>query len=441
MVAILFDNYGPYLIARARAAGNLMPVLAVELYGRSAEYAWRRENAEDGLEFVTLLPDVDSTRASAAMIHQRMDEVFARHRPTAVAIPGWGYKGALVALQWCLANRIPPIMMSESTAWDADRNGWKEWIKSQIVQLASSSLVGGSPHAEYIAHLGMPADRVFTGYDAVDNEYFATESRKHRNAATQCIRPCFLSSNRFILKKNLFRLVEAYAAYARRGQGAGARDQKTGVSDGHRPPLQCWPLVLLGDGEQKPALIAKCHELGLQVIEEAPWESDPSSDLRPPTSVSSAPTPDSCLLTSGLVFFPGFRQIDELPRFYAHAGAFVHASTTEQWGLVVNEAMACGLPVIVSKRVGCSRDLVVDGVNGFTFDPYDVDQLAALLARVSSPDFPLQEYGEAASRHIAGWGLDRFAEGMKTAAAKAIEVGPKRATLIQKAILKLLTFR
>jgi glycosyltransferase involved in cell wall biosynthesis len=47
----------------------------------------------------------------------------------------------------------------------------------------------------------------------------------------------------------------------------------------------------------------------------------------------------------------------------------VHASTTEQWGLVVNEAMAAGLPVLVSDRCGCAPDLVEVGVNGFTFDP------------------------------------------------------------------------
>jgi 1,2-diacylglycerol 3-alpha-glucosyltransferase len=289
MIAIIFDNYGPYLAARARAAAGMMPILAVELYGKSAEYAWTRDHTGESPEFVTLLPGIDSTHASARQIRRSLEEVFPKHQITAVAIPGWGYKGALVALQWCLSNRVPAIIMSESTAWDDARSGWKEWIKSQIVQLASGSLVGGTPHAEYIAHLGMPAIWVFTGYDAVDNEYFATASRKHRNAATPGIRPYFLSSNRFILKKNLFRLVEAYAAYA---HGSGFRDQKTGVSDGHRPPLQCWDLCLLGDGEQKPALIAKCHELGLTVIESAPWEHDQG-----PRTTDATKSPDSSSLT------------------------------------------------------------------------------------------------------------------------------------------------
>ena len=64
--------------------------------------------------------------------------------------------------------------------------------------------------------------------------------------------------------------------------------------------------------------------------------------------------------------------------------AFVHASASEQWGLVVNEAMAAGLPVIVSERCGCAPDLVREGVNGLTFDPCDVAELAGLMERVAA---------------------------------------------------------
>ena len=87
---------------------------------------------------------------------------------------------------------------------------------------------------------------------------------------------------------------------------------------------------------------------------------------------------------AGAVILRGFRQYDELPAFYGLARAFVHASTTEQWGLVVNEAMAAGLPVLVSARCGCAQDLVRNGVNGFTFDPYDVEELAGLMQRVAA---------------------------------------------------------
>jgi glycosyltransferase involved in cell wall biosynthesis len=111
----------------------------------------------------------------------------------------------------------------------------------------------------------------------------------------------------------------------------------------------------------------------------------------------------------GNATFLGFLQYDELPAYYGLAGAFVHGSHTEQWGLVVNEAMAVGLPVLVSRRCGCAYDLVQEGVNGFPFDPHDVDQLAHLLLRVAGDSAEATRLGAASRQIIRNWGLDRFA--------------------------------
>src|SRR5207247_9937771 len=82
------------------------------------------------------------------------------------------------------------------------------------------------------------------------------------------------------------------------------------------------------------------------------------------------------------VHLPGFKPYDELPAYYALANAFVHASTTEQWGLVVNEAIASGLPVIVSNRCGCAPELV--NGNGFNFDATNENELTARLLEMAS---------------------------------------------------------
>ena len=71
----------------------------------------------------------------------------------------------------------------------------------------------------------------------------------------------------------------------------------------------------------------------------------------------------------GQVQFPGFVQREELSSYYALADAFVFPSHTDPWGLVVNEAMACGLPVISSDAAGCTADLVKDGCNGWSSAP------------------------------------------------------------------------
>jgi glycosyltransferase involved in cell wall biosynthesis len=142
------------------------------------------------------------------------------------------------------------------------------------------------------------------------------------------------------------------------------------------------------------------------------------------------------------VVLPGFIQYDALPAYYGLAGAFVHASTTEQWGLVVNEAMASGLPVIVSKRCGCVPDLVQDGVNGFSFDPYDVEALASLMQRVAAmADEQRRTMGEAGRRIIADWGPERFADGLMQAVEVARRRPPSRASWLDRSLLWALVHR
>ena len=124
---------------------------------------------------------------------------------------------------------------------------------------------------------------------------------------------------------------------------------------------------------------------------------------------------------------PGFLQVDELPRWYAHAGAFVLPSLLEPWGLVANEAAASGLPLVVSDRAGCSATLVPGphGTTGARFDPRDVDELAETLAWIaSSTAEALEAMGRRAAEVVSFWGPGRFADGV----VQALEFARNRAS-------------
>jgi glycosyltransferase involved in cell wall biosynthesis len=149
----------------------------------------------------------------------------------------------------------------------------------------------------------------------------------------------------------------------------------------------------------------------------------------------------SALDLHGCVHIPGFKQYRELPAYYGLANVFIHASTTEQWGLVVNEATASGLPVLVSNRCGCVLDLVREGVNGFTFDPLDVEALAQLMLKISAIRFPRSQFGLESRRVIGEWGPERFAQGLMAAVDTALNVGPVRSTLTQRFALRALLAR
>ncbi|QPC43675.1 glycosyltransferase family 4 protein [Kaustia mangrovi] len=289
--------------------------------------------------------------------------------------------------------------MSASTAHDELRQWWSEHIKTRLVGMFSSALVGGAPHAEYVTRLGLAPDAVFLGYDVVDNAHFAAGAERVRAAGEM---PAMgdgppldarwrgrylLASARFVPKKNLPRLIRAYGLYRARAQAEGT---------------EAWPLVMLGDGAMRAELEALRDELGL--------------------------TPH--------IHMPGFRQYGELPAFYGTAGAFILPSTTEQWGLVVNEAMASGLPVLVSRRCGCADTLVRDGANGWTFDPEDERAMAEVMLRVAS-DTARDGMGRASRQIVAQWGPDRFAEGLHAAARRALAAPARKAGPVDSALMRL----
>lgn len=479
-LAIFFHRIGPYHFARLRAAGRLLKVTAMEMSNKDNTYAWEKVEGSDSFKRITLF-DEDSRTQPASEIIRCVHAALDMCKPDAVVVNGWADTEAFAAYQWCLKKNIPAVVMSESTEWDEHRVAWKEWIKRRIVRFCSAGLVGGAPHADYLVKLGMPHDHVFMGYDAIDNDHFSVGADRVR-ADSQAARTkyklpdrYFLASARFVEKKNLSRLIEAYARYRTlcsllHAQTApcslpsvSAFDPESGSLLKSLPAPCCdsapWSLLLLGDGPLKSTINVQLSTLNLH----------------------------------DYVQLPGFVQYPELPTYYGLAGAFIHASTTEQWGLVVNEAMASGLPVLVSNRCGCAQDLVHEGVNGFTFDPCDVEQLGHLMLKISggAPSSPLpapdslplapcsnrsllpaqtapcsdspisasqhfsvsafkeapcsspslSAFGSASQKIISSWGPDRFATGLKSAVTAALSVPRPKATLLDRVLLNLLLHR
>ncbi len=399
-VAVLFHRLGPYHFARLRAAAEaLQNVLAIEFSGVDHTYAWEKIEGADRFQRVTLFPQADSKTQPLPEIHRRMRAALEEYQPTVVVIPGWADVESLVALQWCLTHGIHAVVMSETTAWDETRKWWKEWLKHRVVKLYSSGFVGGQAHRDYLIKLGLRFERIFLGYDVVDNDYFAVGATKVRNQDTQIRQQFqlpphyFLASARFIQKKNLPGLLQAYAKYFQAAQKSGDRNQ-------------IWSLVLLGDGPLRADLQAQLLELKLD----------------------------------DHVKMPGFKQYEELPIYYGLASAFIHISTVEPWGLVVNEAMASALPVLVSDRCGCV-DLVEEEINGFIVNPYRVEEIASKMLQLTTPSVELSKWGDASRRMISKWSPLRFAEGLKEAIDSALSAPLPRLGWLDRTILWLLIHR
>lgn len=371
----------------------MIDVLAVERASTSALYAWASPDFPDGVARVVL--NTDKVGSRPANVFAAIEAKVAPFEPDAIAVPGWSSQMALALTIWAVARGIPVIAMSETNPWDFERRWATEFLKRRISEYFSAGLCTSDGQANYLNALGLPREAIFRGYNVVDNHYFQLATA----AAELALMPggegaaplpksargrYFLASNRFIPKKNLPVMLDAYARF-RQGRGSDPAD---------------WPLVLLGDGDLRPALEQQRDALGI----------------------------------ASHVHMPGFRQYDELPAYYGTAGCFVHASTIEQWGLVVNEAMAAGLPVIVSDRCGCASVLVRSGVNGFTFPPHDTDALAtAMQAIAGAEDDSVMR--EASLALVAEWAPERFGAGMAAAARRAVAAPAPRPSLLARAVM------
>lgn len=365
-IATLMLVSTPYFITRYSAFVQAFPQCAlhsIELGRSSSTYPWQPHRERLPYDRWVLTEKAAEQESRLALI-RALFRVLNQIQPDAMAIAGYADPTMIAALLWCVWHRKPAIMFSDSKQDDTVRSWWKELPKRLILKLFSAALVAGKPHREYLIGLGMREEVLFSGYDVIDNDAF--HPSRIRTLPNPIERPYFLAINRFVAKKNLLNLIAAYAQY------------RSSVSD-------AWDLVLCGDGELRSQIEAEIDRHKLK----------------------------EC------VHLPGFLEQAEVLPYFAHAGCFVHASIQEQWGLVVNEAMAAALPVLVSDRCGCYEDLIVEGVNGFGFDPTNVDQLAALMQQITGMD--RDRFGQASLTQIQRFSPANFAQGLHDAIRSAAQ--------------------
>ncbi|BDS07649.1 hexosyltransferase [Oceaniferula spumae] len=376
-IVLQWPSFGPYHTARLRAcqamAGAGVKVVGLAVAGQVQGRPWVAGEDLGGVEIVTLFPDAMYHELDKAAVKKAMKNGLDDLNPDAVGVSGYGMTDSRAALHWCRKNNRVRVLMTESKADDAPRSWWKEAIKRHFVKQFDSAHCGGSPHRAYLQELGMKAERIYDRYDVVDNERFS-QAAKAAQADRDAYRELpgldedqsyFLVSSRFIERKNIPRLLAAYQLYRT-----------------HQP--EGWRLIILGTGPDEAKLRSQ---------------------------VSEDKIPD--------VTFAGFQQFDQLVAYYAFAGAFIHPALQEQWGLVVNEAMACGLPIGVSRTVGAAYDLVQDGVNGYTFDPMDEAAMTEALVKLSSDPVECERMSASSREIIKTWTPEHFAENFWEAVAAA----------------------
>jgi glycosyltransferase involved in cell wall biosynthesis len=126
------------------------------------------------------------------------------------------------------------------------------------------------------------------------------------------------------------------------------------------------------------------------------------------------------------VVFCGFQHDDVLPRYYAASDVFVFPTLGDPFGMVVLEAMACGLPVIATTASGEIGERVVDGVNGFLVPPASSDQLVDRMELLAREHELRRRMGRASLEKVAGQSPQQWAESFEQAIASIVAMPPAR---------------
>lgn len=378
-VVVIFHNVGGYHAARLRAVHAECQrrgwrMTGIQVTDSAHEHPWGDLEREITFPLRSLLPAAMPTgdrlhkpAEVSSLLRRCLDDL----RPSVVAIPGWGFAESRAALHWCRRHETLAILMSESKWDDEKRMWWKEQIKSLLyVSKFDAALVGGGLHRDYLVKLGFPPRRIFLGYDVVDNNYFRERAEAARqNPAAARLRqpqipekPFFLAVTRLIERKNVARLVEAYAAYRKQIGNAAA-----------------WNLVVCGSGREERNV--------RQVIG------------------------DNNLNDS--VHLPGFVSYQAIGDWYGLAGAFIHPALQEQWGLVINEACAAGLPILGSRTAGACYEIVRDKESGLLFDPDSTQEITeSLLETHRLGEGARTQMGHCSQKLVARFAPERFADGL-----------------------------
>ena len=265
-------------------------------------------------------------------------------RPDVINLTGYYDPAQILVLLWAVGNGIRVVMQTESTAADQQRGGWKDRVKRWVLGRCDGFFCFGEQSAKYLISLGVAPSAILLRKNAVDNNALriaynrALPTRIQQQQALGLRPNNFVFVGRLIAFKNLPALLTSFAE---------ARQQSPNAAN--------WGLILLGDGPERAVLQHKIGDLNL---------------------------------TDAVSLLPG-RPWFHVPDVLALSNVLVLPSTSEPWGLVVNEAMVCGLPVIVSDRCGCVPDLVHDGQNGFVFDPGRSESRTSAGA-VDSPGHPAE---------------------------------------------------
>ncbi|MEI6680036.1 MAG: glycosyltransferase family 4 protein [Mariniphaga sp.] len=336
----------------------------IEIAGKGSPYSFEKERADSEiLRWHILFPHQGPGEIPSAISQQAIERKLDELNPDVVLAGAIAFQSGTGALKWKAKTGKPIIIFDDARQIDVKRNIYINKIKENLYSLVDAILCPAPSHRESFDKWGLKSNEIFYGIDVVDNDLFKRKSRNNQvtSEMTEISEPYLLAVGRQIEKKNWESLLKAFVQFKKEN------------------PASLLNLVFIGDGPMHQTLV------DVSVVEQR----------------------------VDIIFIP-FIQQSALIQYYHHAkGLVLPTRYGETWGLVVNEAMAAGLPVLVSRECGCSQTLVSEGVNGWLFDPDNLTEITEAIRKLDqlSPS-QWSAMGQASFQIIKEWDLPRFTQGV-----------------------------
>lgn len=377
-VALLHNIVTPYRTPLFEKLSQI-PFINLKVFFFSESGKNRRWDVRKDFEFAyEVLPglslDFKSEDLFSYWINPTIICQLIRNKFDIVISSGWDSFASQASFFICKLLGKPFILWSESTI---NEKSWRRTVSLPLVKFmvrhSDAYIAIGTRAREYFTCLGAKLQKIFVAYSTVDIECFKNKSnilKEKRNKLKEKMgiktNGVITYSGQLIERKGLFYLLQAYKKL--------------------RNDCQDVSLLILGYGPQEKRLKEICKEENIENV-----------------------------------FFTGFIEYNDLPTYYVVSDLLVLPSLEETWGLVINEAMACGLPIITTDKVGASVDLVKEGINGYIIEEKNIAQLYEAMKKIVLNLSLQKKMGEQSRKIIEDFGLDNQVSGFVSAIKYVIE--------------------
>ncbi|MGZ3834302.1 MAG: glycosyltransferase [Mucilaginibacter sp.] len=291
---------------------------AIELFGKGSPYNFDEYDNSEAW-WTCLFPEKSANELSSGDIKNALFSKLDKINPDIIIGGSIVFYSGALGVRWAKQNKKKFVMFDDGKPSQIKRNFLVQWVKTLITKQIDGLWLPSKEYDSEYPGLDQGTVHFFHGYNCIDNQLFSFKNRNFNSSAIICVA-------RLVPVKNIDNLLRSWKI---------VEEKKINFK-----------LVIIGSGPEYDHLNVLSSELGLLSVE-----------------------------------FTGAVKNEDISAYFNNADAFILPSLYESWGLVVNEAMAAGLPVLLSNRVNAHSALLKEGINGFSFDPDNINEIAEKIIK------------------------------------------------------------